>query len=301
MRQRRADLDGAAVLSGRPAGKHQMPGIGVGFIPKVLNQVIIDEIAVVTDDEAFETARRLAREEGILAGVSSGAAAHAALGLAAHPGAAGTIIVVLLADTGDRYVSSALMTGSPGIGTQATAGFVGTALYSLLPAVLRETRERYPAMQVRVEERKSAEQARLLQLGKLDLGLIHLPTDPSAGLDRTPVLEEPVGIALPAGHPLAIRDTVDLAGEAFVLFPPRAGAADIRPLHRRLRDGRLHSPGHSRGHRAADHPRAGRCRIRGGVRGTLGRGQPDPVRCRVPVPGRARAPPGNRHGPAGGQ
>ena len=62
MRQRRADLDGAAVLSGRPAGTHQMPGIGVGFIPKALNQVIIDEIAVVTDDEAFETARRLARE-----------------------------------------------------------------------------------------------------------------------------------------------------------------------------------------------------------------------------------------------
>ena len=75
------------------------------------------------------------------------------------------------------------------------AGFVGTALYSLLPAVLREARERYPAMQVRVEERKSAEQARLLQLGQLDLGLIHLPADPSAGLDTTPVLEEPVGVA----------------------------------------------------------------------------------------------------------
>ena len=106
--------DGAAVLSGRPAGKHQMPGIGVGFVPEVLNQAVIDEIVAVTDDDAFGTARRLAREEGILAGISSGAAAHAALGLAARPGAAGTTIVVLLADTGDRYVSSALMTGSPG-------------------------------------------------------------------------------------------------------------------------------------------------------------------------------------------
>jgi cysteine synthase A len=106
--------DGAAVLSGRPAGKHQMPGIGVGFVPDVLNQAVIDEIVAVTDDDALGTARRLAREEGILAGISSGAAAHAALGLAARPGAAGTTIVVLLADTGDRYVSSALMTGSPG-------------------------------------------------------------------------------------------------------------------------------------------------------------------------------------------
>ena len=106
--------DGAAVLSGRPAGKHQMPGIGVGFVPDVLNLALIDEIVAVTDDDALRTARRLAREEGILAGVSSGAAVHAALGLAARPGAAGTTIVVLLADTGDRYVSSALMTGSPG-------------------------------------------------------------------------------------------------------------------------------------------------------------------------------------------
>jgi len=104
---------GAAVLSGGPAGKHQMPGIGVGFVPEVLNQAVIDEIVAVTDDEAFGTARRLAREEAILAGISSGAAAHAALGLAARPGAAGTTIVVLLADTGERYINSPLMTGSP--------------------------------------------------------------------------------------------------------------------------------------------------------------------------------------------
>ncbi len=111
---RHPEPDGAAVLSGRPAGTHQMPGIGVGFVPEVLNRAVIDEIVAVTDDDAFEAARRLAREEGILAGVSSGAAIHAALGLAARPGAAGTTIVVLLADTGDRYVSSPLMTGSPG-------------------------------------------------------------------------------------------------------------------------------------------------------------------------------------------
>jgi cysteine synthase len=103
---------GAAVLSGHPAGKHQMPGIGVGFIPEVLNRAILDEIVAVTDDEAFEMTRRLAREEGILAGISSGAAAHAALSLAARPDTADKTIVLLLADTGERYVTTALMTGS---------------------------------------------------------------------------------------------------------------------------------------------------------------------------------------------
>jgi cysteine synthase A len=73
---------GAAVLSGRPAGNHHIPGIGVGFIPEVLNRAILDEVVVVTDEEAFECARRLAREEAVLAGVSSGAALHAALGVA---------------------------------------------------------------------------------------------------------------------------------------------------------------------------------------------------------------------------
>ncbi len=99
---------GAAVLSGRPAGRHQMPGIGVGFIPAVLNRAVLDEVAVVSDEEAFEGARRLGREEGILAGVSSGAAVHAALAVAARPESTGRVIVVLLADTGERYITTAL-------------------------------------------------------------------------------------------------------------------------------------------------------------------------------------------------
>ncbi len=99
---------GAAVLSGRPAGNHLIPGIGVGFIPEVLNRSILDEVIAVTDDEAFECARRLAREEGILAGISSGAALHAALAVAARDDAAGKLIVVLLADTGERYITTSL-------------------------------------------------------------------------------------------------------------------------------------------------------------------------------------------------
>ena len=99
---------GAAVLSGGTPGSHQMPGIGVGFIPEVLNRSILDEVIAVTDEEAFAAARRLAREEGILAGVSSGAAVQAALTVAARPEAAQKMIVVLLADTGERYISTAL-------------------------------------------------------------------------------------------------------------------------------------------------------------------------------------------------
>jgi cysteine synthase A len=99
---------GAAVLSGGQAGPHQMPGIGVGFIPAVLDRTLLDEVLAVTDQEAFGAARRLAREEGLLAGVSSGAALHAALVLARWPAFVGTTIVVLLADTGERYLASAL-------------------------------------------------------------------------------------------------------------------------------------------------------------------------------------------------
>jgi cysteine synthase A len=99
---------GAAVLSGRPAGNHQMPGIGVGFVPEVLNRSILDEVIVVTDDEAFDCARRLGREEGMIAGISSGAAVHAALAVAAREDIAGKLIVVLLADTGERYITTPL-------------------------------------------------------------------------------------------------------------------------------------------------------------------------------------------------
>jgi cysteine synthase A len=99
---------GAAVLSGRPAGPHQIPGIGVGFVPAVLDRAVIDEIAVVSDDEAFACARRIGREEGILAGASSGAALAAALRVASRPDMGGKAIVVLLADTAERYVTTPL-------------------------------------------------------------------------------------------------------------------------------------------------------------------------------------------------
>ena len=85
-----------------------MPGIGVGFIPKVLNRAIIDEVIAVTDEHAFGCARRLAREEGILAGVSSGAALHAALTVASRATSANKLIVVFLADTGKRYITTDL-------------------------------------------------------------------------------------------------------------------------------------------------------------------------------------------------
>jgi len=99
---------GAALLSGGKPGQHKMPGIGVGFVPDVLDRSVIDEVIAVTDDEAFASARRLAAEEGILAGVSSGAALHAALTVAARPASGGKTIVVLLADSAERYISSAL-------------------------------------------------------------------------------------------------------------------------------------------------------------------------------------------------
>ena len=98
----------AAVLSGGAAGSHQIPGIGVGFVPDVLNRAILDQVVAVTDEDAFSCARRLAHEEGIIAGVSSGAALHAALGIAGRKENAEKIIVVILADTGERYVTTSL-------------------------------------------------------------------------------------------------------------------------------------------------------------------------------------------------
>lgn len=99
---------GAAVLSGGKPGDHRMPGIGVGFVPKILNRAIVDEVIAVSDDEAFDCTRRLSRIEGIVAGVSSGAAVHAALAVASRADAAGKLVVVLLPDTGERYVTTAL-------------------------------------------------------------------------------------------------------------------------------------------------------------------------------------------------
>ncbi len=98
----------AAVLSGRPAGNHQIPGIGIGFVADVMNRSILDEVIAVTDEDAFSCARRLAREEGIIAGASSGAALHAALEVAGRKESAGKTIVVILADTGERYVTTSL-------------------------------------------------------------------------------------------------------------------------------------------------------------------------------------------------
>jgi cysteine synthase A len=101
--------DNAAVLSGRPAKNHIIQGIGAGFIPKILNRAIIDEIATVSEDAAIENSRRLAREEGILAGISSGAALTAALVVARRPELEGKLVVMMVCDTGERYASTPLM------------------------------------------------------------------------------------------------------------------------------------------------------------------------------------------------
>jgi len=96
------------VLSGGKPGSHRIQGIGAGFIPDVLQLDLVDEIIKVTADDAITTARRLAREEGILAGISSGAAVYAALQVASRKEMSGKMIVVILPDTGERYLSTDL-------------------------------------------------------------------------------------------------------------------------------------------------------------------------------------------------
>ena len=100
--------ESSAVLSGNPSGPHKIQGIGAGFVPDNFNRSIIDEILSVSNDNAFETARALAKEEGLLVGISSGAAAYAASVVASRPEFAGKNVFVLLPDTGERYLSTAL-------------------------------------------------------------------------------------------------------------------------------------------------------------------------------------------------
>ncbi len=119
LKERRPSLEVIAVepedspvLSGGAPGPHKIQGIGAGFVPKVLNTRIIDEIILIGNDDALQTARKLARVEGILAGISSGAAVSAALQIAARPENAGKLLVVVLPDTGERYLSTALFEGA---------------------------------------------------------------------------------------------------------------------------------------------------------------------------------------------
>jgi len=100
--------DASPVLSGGRAGPHRIQGIGAGFVPKILNRSVLDGIIRVTNEAAFDTAKKLAREEGVLMGISSGAAAWAALQLAAKAENAGKIIVAMLPDSGERYLATQL-------------------------------------------------------------------------------------------------------------------------------------------------------------------------------------------------
>ncbi|MGC8785330.1 MAG: cysteine synthase A [Armatimonadota bacterium] len=103
----------SAVLSGKPRGPHPIQGIGAGFIPDILRVDLIDEIIPVENEDAFTMTRRLAREEGIFAGISSGAAVHAAVQVAKRPENEGKLIVVIVPSTGERYLSTPVYADLP--------------------------------------------------------------------------------------------------------------------------------------------------------------------------------------------
>ena len=112
LKERRPDVQviavepaGSPVLSGGDPGPHKIQGIGPGFVPEVLDRSVIDEVITVDDEDALETARRLAKSEGVLAGISAGAAVHAALEVAGREGMAGKRVVVVVPDSGERYMS----------------------------------------------------------------------------------------------------------------------------------------------------------------------------------------------------
>jgi cysteine synthase A len=118
LKQRRADLriiavepEDSAVLSGRPPGPHKIQGIGAGFVPPILDRSVIDEIVTIGNQTAIDTARLLARVEGIPGGISSGAAVAAALEIAARPETEGKNIVVIIPSFAERYLSTALFEG----------------------------------------------------------------------------------------------------------------------------------------------------------------------------------------------